>query len=405
MTLPITFWYGIRPEFICRERLVEAMEAGFNLIECDFDTETNLRVLDWCAELGLKANVRDPRIDIALAGDDGWETVMEEMMADYKGHPALHRFFLRDEPISEYFPALGRVAARLHENGLREYINLLPSCPFASLDEYRKHVTDFLEIVKPTVLSYDHYNLKKVEVKTPGDRPEARVSKENRTANALENILYEAIDTPNFYDNLEIIRAEAIAAGLPWMLIVLLTEHWHYRWVTEAEVRWEIFTALAYGTHAMSYFTYWAPGGHFHSLIRADGTRDEAYDMITRLNAELQTVYGALSLPYPGEANAPEGKPLSEAVFHVGPEADVLVKDFVGYGQLTEIKTDGRLVVGCYGGGRFILVNKDHDHPVTMTALANAPLWLLNKATGAWEACDGHITLAAGDGTALAIGS
>ena len=31
---PITFWYGIRPEFLSKERLLEAKEAGFNIIEC-----------------------------------------------------------------------------------------------------------------------------------------------------------------------------------------------------------------------------------------------------------------------------------------------------------------------------------------------------------------------------------
>ena len=31
---PITYWYGIRPEFLSKERLIEAKEAGFNIIEC-----------------------------------------------------------------------------------------------------------------------------------------------------------------------------------------------------------------------------------------------------------------------------------------------------------------------------------------------------------------------------------
>ena len=66
---PITYWYGIRKEFLSRERLKEAREAGFNLIECAYDTETNLRVLALCAELGLRANVQDPR---SRAGRRNW---------------------------------------------------------------------------------------------------------------------------------------------------------------------------------------------------------------------------------------------------------------------------------------------------------------------------------------------
>ena len=74
---PITFWYGIRPEFLSKERLLEAKEAGFNIIECIYDPETNKKVLRWCEELGLKANVGDPRIGQALAGEEGWEALLD----------------------------------------------------------------------------------------------------------------------------------------------------------------------------------------------------------------------------------------------------------------------------------------------------------------------------------------
>lgn len=81
---PITYWYGIRKEFLSRERLEEAREAGFNLIECAYDTETNLRVLALCAELGLRANVQDPRMSVALLGEPGWEAELDAMIADYR---------------------------------------------------------------------------------------------------------------------------------------------------------------------------------------------------------------------------------------------------------------------------------------------------------------------------------
>ena len=56
---PITYWYGVRPEFLSKERLIEAKEAGFTIIECSYGPETNQKVLTWCEELGLKANVGD----------------------------------------------------------------------------------------------------------------------------------------------------------------------------------------------------------------------------------------------------------------------------------------------------------------------------------------------------------
>lgn len=136
---PITYWYGIRKEFLSRERLKEAREAGFNLIECAYDTETNLRVLALCAELGLRANVQDPRMSIALLGEPGWEAELDAMIADYRDCPALNRFFVRDEPTDDYFPTLGRVVDYLHAHDPvhGEYINLgsrrSPSCPLNAI--------------------------------------------------------------------------------------------------------------------------------------------------------------------------------------------------------------------------------------------------------------------------------
>ena len=128
MAFPITYWYGIRKEFLSKERLIEAKEAGFNLIECAYDTETNKQVLAWCQELGIKANVQDPRMHTALAGGEGWEAALDAMIADYRDATALNRFFMRDEPIDDYFPTLGRVARYLHEHDPihGEYVNFLP---------------------------------------------------------------------------------------------------------------------------------------------------------------------------------------------------------------------------------------------------------------------------------------
>jgi hypothetical protein len=50
-----------------------------------------------------------------------------------------------------------------------------------------------------------------------------------------------------------------------------------------------------------------------------------------------------------------------------------------------------------------MLVNKDYKKPVTVTVKAEGELEKLNKATGAWEACEGDFTMAAGDGELLRV--
>ncbi|MBE6586610.1 MAG: hypothetical protein E7645_08885 [Ruminococcaceae bacterium] len=420
MSLSITYWYGIRKEYLSRERLIEAKDAGFNLIECAYDTETNKQVLTWCEELDLKANVNDPRMGIALAGGEGWESALDAVIADYRDYPAVNRFFMKDEPVDEYFPTLGRVARYLHEHDPRhgEYINFLPHHAVPQiegmdvLDRYNLHMDRYIAEVQPSLLSYDHYSLTYRQVDSLEGKTPARLSEENIKRNGWEGNLYEAVDAPNFYDNLMLVRNKAAEVGVPWMAIILLVEHWHYRWPTEGEVRWEAFSALAHGVSALSYFTYWTPGtshtepwSYHNGIILSDGTRGEKYEIVKAINRDLQILYQGLELPLQGSIPTESHK--SVAVYHIGDEVDRLATPFVPFGKVEAIATpDGgtpRAVCGVFGDShRFILVNKNHDAPVTMEIRTNSPLWHLNKITQTWDPCDGTYTFAPGDGELFA---
>ena len=423
MSFPITYWYGIRKEFLSKERLMEAKEAGFNLIECAYDPETNKQVLAWCEELGLRANVQDPRMGTALAGNDGWEAALDDMIADYKGCKAVNRFFMRDEPVDEYFPVLGRVARYLHEHDPDhgEYVNFLPHHAVPQIEgmdmfaRYNLHMDRYISEVNPSLLSYDHYSLSFRQVDDLIGKKPARLSEENLKRNGWEDRLHEAVDGKGFYDNLMLVRNKALEIGVPWMSIILLVEHWHYRWPTEGEVRWEAFTAFSHGVSALSYFTYWTPGtahtepwSYHNGIILADGTRGEKYEIVKAINADLQSLYTGLEAPLNGVP--PEDPHKSVAVYHTGEEADALAIPFAPFAKLTAVTTpEGavpRTVVGVFGdGNRFTVVNKDYDAPVTIrfSTADISSLWHWNKADHAWETCNGDFTFAPGDGELFAF--
>ncbi len=54
---------------------------------------------------------------------------------------------------------------------------------------------------------------------------------------------------------------------LPFMLIVLAMPHGPYRDPTEAELRWQVFHALAYGARGVSYLAYWTPADVEHADV------------------------------------------------------------------------------------------------------------------------------------------
>ena len=161
MSFPITYWYGIRKEFLSKDRLIEARDAGFTHIECVYDAETNKQVLVWAEELGLKVNLGDRRMELALTQKPGWEDALRGMMEEYRLYPALCRYFVKDEPTNDWFAVLGKIADVMRETDPPHppYINLFPSCVYPG--SYGEHVDAYLDAVKPELLSFDHYIFKK----------------------------------------------------------------------------------------------------------------------------------------------------------------------------------------------------------------------------------------------------
>ena len=401
---PITYWYGIRPEFLCKERIEEAIACGFNVIECCYDPEDNFRVLKWCDELGVRAIVSDGRIYAALNQSEGWQDSLRAMMDDYREYSSLLYYHLKDEPTEPQFALLRTIAEFMKEYDPAHpaYINLLPVPALANAENYAHYVRAFMETVHPAILSYDHYSFQKKEVEALTDMPEAIVSPECRERNHTEGVLYEKYNRPAVFDNLEICRSLSEEFQTPFMSIILAVEHWDYRLLNEAELRWEAFNCMAYGISMLSYFTYWTPGvnhdepwSYHHGIINADGSRDAHYDMVRSINAEL-AVIGPMLL---------ERK--STGVFHVGPEVDQVVP-FEAFNGIDAIEAR-TLTAGFFDDDILLIVNKDIESAQTVRIRTGKALSILNKKTltrtELFPSAGGVYTveLAAGDGAMLHI--
>lgn len=187
--------------------------------------------------------------------------------------PACWGYLLTDEPNTSAFPELAKTITTLREKrpGRLGYVNLFPN--YASPEQlgspsYPAYVARFVDTAKPDVLSMDHYPL----MRPNADRRDA------------------------YCDNLEVFRGESLKAGIPF---------WNYFHAmpfadridpTEAQMRWQIFTSLAYGAKGVLYFCYWTPGkgnagtGEFPkggALLTAEGRKTRHYDEARRINAEL----------------------------------------------------------------------------------------------------------------------
>lgn len=407
----ISNWCGVPHKFVCNadgsiavHRFEEALNAGINLIAAyDYGYETNCAVLAACEKIGMKVTLEDNRIYKAFRDAEHRRELLAGVVRDYAGYPALQGYHIVDEPNSGAFPALAEIREILTEldPAHEAYINLFPN--YASLEmlgnpSYYDHLDQFIKQVKPEILSYDHYHFCKVEA--PKEQKEINDDRERQIYEAA----FRKVSRPGFFDNIEDALAVSQKTGTPFMIIILVVEHGCYRNLTEAEIRWEVFNSLAYGVKRISYFTYWTPGvdsdegddlWHWQNgMINKDGTRNQHYDDVARVNRELQAI-GDILVPY----NVKE-------VYHFGEEPDGKVHYWPGScGDMTSMQAN-RATVGFYEGGYVLVANKDYENPttITFTVAEDKRVRIYDKLSGIWKAFEGQtLTLAAGDGELICI--
>jgi hypothetical protein len=171
--------------------------------------------------------------------------------------------------------------------------------------------------------------------------------------------------TNSYYTNLEIIRRQALAARIDfWAYIQAVGINGYYRTPSQSDMRYQIYTNLAYGAKGYIYFTYWTPassGGETfeNGLLLPDGTRNVSYDWAKDLNAEVLNLGPTLmSLT-------------SEAVYHSGglPEPTVTALPSGFFWQPTDASAP--LVIGYFknaSGRKYVMVvNRSVTQPRTVT--------------------------------------
>ncbi len=273
----IVAYSGPPAEEVNRKRYSEIANAGIDIIvPGTFNARQNLRAMNLAQQAGLKVIPFDKRIFPFVSSDEVPidTTVIGEVINDYKNHPALAGYVIRDEPNANLFPRLRDISRLFREldPDHEPVINLFPS--YASpaqlgFADYRAYVSNFIQTVKPRLLSYDYYALR-------------------------ENVTMDS----GWFGNLTIVREEARKANIPfWVFIQSEGIKGYLRVPDRAEILWQVNTALAYGARGIGWFTYWTPlpykgnpqveGGasplvehHYNAMIDIHGNRTPVYSYV-----------------------------------------------------------------------------------------------------------------------------
>ena len=152
------------------------------------------------------------------------------------------------------------------------YINLFPT--YANNDQlgnrgdtitaYTEHLRQYVEVVKPALISYDHYQF----------APEG--------------------DVEGYFLNLALVRDQALQSGLPFLNIVQACTWTPARRVPgPQEMRYLIYTTLAYGAQGISYYVYCHPG-HTGGIANPDGSPTPIYHALKELNVAFRKIAAQL---------------------------------------------------------------------------------------------------------------
>jgi len=331
----IGFWVDPPVDGRVAERYKEIADANFTMIIGGFGGAPDRikKVLRLCKKYDLKALVHCPP-DVSAK--------------DLPEGPACWGYGLRDEPNARDFQGLRERVDQVRQAkpGKLAYINLFPN--YASPEQlgtptYEEHVAQFMETVCPDVLSMDHYPIMK-----PG-----------------------ADGREGYCANLETCREYSLKYDVPFWNFFNCMPYGPHADPTEAQLRWQIYTSIAYGAKGVMYFCYYTPaGGEFPkggAIIGRDDRPTRHYEEAKRINAAVKNLGPTLM------------KLTSTGVFRVH-ESDEPAKALVG----SPVKDLGRadydpkhdFLVGMFkhqdGRRAVLLLNYRHDYAAWPTVVFDA---------------------------------
>lgn len=265
--LPITASYAFYHPYMNDLQMEWMIEAGFNNIQKVLnyeDTDSLLRL----------ARKYDMNMFVSMV-DTRDSTKTKSVVDRYKDEPLVWGFTIYDEPKASQFPMLKSLESRVakyapEQNGI---INLLPAVWPQDLgaSDYRTYVEDYVRTVNPPLISLDIYPVK--------------LDKEGKIY--IEPILYPTM---------EVIRDVSRESGRPFWSYILSNKHWNYPKPKEEYLRFQIFTALAYGAQGLSYYTYLMPDfdkwkkEYSDAPIDWDGNRTDTWYLVRNVNKEVRNL-------------------------------------------------------------------------------------------------------------------
>lgn len=191
----------------------------------------------------------------------------------FKDHPAIWGIDIGDEPSALDFPYYGKVYSNVNKLFPNQipYLNLYPN--YASVSEnsdkqtvnqlgtptYREHIAQYCKNVPADYICYDFY-------------------------------LY-SIDVPRAYENLRIVSDACLGTKRSMWIVLQVNSKDEKQWISENELRFQAYTAMAFGAENIIWACY-TEGWWHNQVLDGKGNKTQQYDKLKKVNAELHQLSG-----------------------------------------------------------------------------------------------------------------
>lgn len=231
-----------------------------------YTTDKNRKMLDLAQKHGLKVLVADPRVH-------GTPAEIKAMVNDFKSHPATAGYYIIDEPDTAKLQWCATTHKIIMEADPQKgaHVNLFPVYALGeqlgNINYEKEYVERWIEMAGPDqleYLSFDHYPY--------DDKGRFR---------------------ENYYNNMDIIRRAGLKYGIKTSAYLQsFGIPGAFRRPSLGELRYNVYSFLAYGIKYPVWFTYWTPAGQgekfLPSIIDTMGRKTELYAYAQQFNKEMK---------------------------------------------------------------------------------------------------------------------
>ena len=186
----------------------------------------------------------------------------------FQDHPAIWGIDIGDEPSALDFPHYGKIYEKVSMLFPHQfpYLNLYPN--YASVAEnnaaqtvnqlgtktYEEHIASYCKNVPANYICYDFY-------------------------------LY-SINVHQAYENLRVVSNACKETGRSMWIVLQVNSNKKEQWITENELRFQAYTAMAFGAENIIWACYTA--GWWHNQVLDDnGEKTQQYDKLRTVNSEI----------------------------------------------------------------------------------------------------------------------